>query len=172
MGKPAVNETSRVEITEHRPMEEALQHREENFRSLIEGISDIVVIADRDGIVRYVSPSVERVLGHKPIEVIGCSIFEFVHPDDLPGTQGAFAHWLQNPGTAPIPTEVRGRHKDGSWRVLESIGNNRLDDPAVAGIVVNMRDVTERMRVEGAMQYRTELEGLSPLSQPTLSTFR
>jgi signal transduction histidine kinase len=70
-----------------------------------------------------------------------------VHPEDLPVVRDAFTRALQHPGVT-VQAEYRVRHKDGSWRVLESLGRNLLAEPAVAGLVVNSRDITARTRAE------------------------
>src|SRR5439155_1580118 len=77
----------------------------------------------------------------------GRRAFELIHPDDRARLRAAFAYFLQRPGV-PIPVEYRARHKDGSWRHIEAIAVNRLDEAAIGGIVVNYRDVTERKGAE------------------------
>ena len=120
---------------------------EEQFRSLIENTSDIISVLDVDGVIRYLSPSIERVLGFRPAELVGTSGFDWFHPDDLPRARRAFAQALRQPG-ACWPIEQRFRHKDGSWRVLETIANNQLGDPAIRGIIVSGHDITDRKRTE------------------------
>jgi two-component system cell cycle sensor histidine kinase/response regulator CckA len=120
---------------------------EEQFRSLIENTSDIISVLDADGVIRYLSPSVERVLGFQPAELVGTSGFDCFHPDDLSRARRAFAQTLRQPG-ACWPIEQRFRHKDGSWRVLETIANNQLSDPAIRGIIVSGHDITDRKRTE------------------------
>ncbi len=154
-GKPAVAEAVAYDITERKRAEEALQRREEYFRSLIENALDVIVIVNRDGTMQYTSPSIERVLGYEPEELNGENIFDFVHPDDVPNATDTFADIIQNPST-PIRVETRIRHKDGSWHVLDSINNNLLSDPTVAGIVANFRDITERKQAEEALRERVK----------------
>jgi PAS domain S-box-containing protein len=143
------------DITERKQMEEALQESEEHFRALIENSSDAIAILNSDGTIRYESPSVERVLGYKPEELIGRDVLEFLHPDDVQSVANTFDASTKNPGQ-PAQMEVRFLHKDGSWRSMEGIGNNLLDDPKVNGIVVNYRDITERKRMEEALQQREQ----------------
>jgi PAS domain S-box-containing protein len=85
------------------------------------------------------------VLGYPPAERVDRSAFELVHPEDLPDARRAFARSLQSPGLR-LRTMLRVRHRDGSWRDAEVDAVNRLDEPAVGGVVVNFRDVTERRR--------------------------
>ncbi len=128
-------------------VEEALRKSEEHFRSLTENASDIVTILGDDGILRYVSPSVQRLLGYGANDLLGRNAFEFMHPDDLAPVMEALADAIQRPGS-PQTATFRFRHADGAWRVLESIGQARLDQPNAYSVIVNSRDVTERVRQE------------------------
>jgi PAS domain S-box-containing protein len=143
------------DITTRKQAEEALQRSEEYFRALIENASDIITILSAEGIIMYESPAFERVFGYAPEEVIGRDAAEFVHPEDLAKVRNAFARRIQKPGST-ASVEFRFLHKDGSWRVLESIGKNMLDNPAVKGIISNSRDVTERKLAEHALQASEE----------------
>ncbi len=125
------------------------------FRSLIENASDIITILEADGSIRYESPSLERVLGYRPHELLGKNVFDFIHPHDVSRLLDIFDAAKKALGFAP-PVEFRFRHKDGSWRVLQSIAKNLLDDPAIQGIVVNSRDMTERRRTEEALRTSEE----------------
>jgi nitrogen fixation negative regulator NifL len=123
---------------------------EVHFRSLIENASDIITIMEANGSIRYESPSLERILGYKPEELVGRNAFEFIHTDDVAQMQRIFTECLVRPGSVDSG-EFRFRHKDGSWRVLEGIGKNLLEDPAIRGIIVNCRDITERKRMDEAL---------------------
>src|ERR687897_591689 len=135
------------DITERKGVEKAIKESEERFRSLLQNTSDFITILEADGTVRYVSPAVERVTGYKPEGQIGTKAFASVHPDDRERALSIFAEVLKKRGLHP-PVEFRVLHKDGSWRYLEHVVNNLLDDPAVRGVVVNSRDVTERKEAE------------------------
>jgi diguanylate cyclase (GGDEF)-like protein/PAS domain S-box-containing protein len=130
---------------------------EARFRALVQNATDIITILEPDGIIRYQSPAIERILGYVPEELVGRLAFDFVHPEDLPGILGAFAAVVQTPGKV-LRVEYRFRHKDGSWRVLESTGANLLDDPTLRGVVVNSRDLTERRQAEE--RYRELFNGV------------
>ena len=140
-------------ITERKLAEEALRRSEERFRSLVRNVSDIITVLETDGTIRYESPSIERVLGYEPEELIGTSAFDYVHPEDAERVQSVFAEALKNQGVSPH-LEFRFRHQDGSWRYLEAVGNNLLADPSVRGMVINSRDITERKQAE---RERTQL---------------
>jgi len=152
-----------VDITERKRFEEALRHSEEYFRAITENASDIVVILNKKGTITYVSPSIERFSGYKSEELIGKSGLDCIMPADLPRAIIDFGKAILTKETA-IPNTFRVRHKDGSERVLEGLGKNLLDNPAVAGFVTNCRDVTERKKAEEALKKQmTHVERLNSL---------
>jgi PAS domain S-box-containing protein len=136
------------DITERKRTEEALRESEARFHALVQNALDIVMVTDAQGTVRYISPSIERVLGYRPEEMVGTNTAAYIHPDDLERALGELSEAASRPGVHPVAVETRVRHKDGSWRNLEGIANNLLDEPVVGGIVFNHRDVTERKRAE------------------------
>src|SRR6266550_3106792 len=135
--------------------EEALRRSEEHFRSLIENGSDIVTIVGENGVFRYASPSVERVLGYHPRELLERNAFDFVHPDDISVVAEALAGAIRHPGV-PQAAQFRFRAQDGVWRLLEAVGQARLDRSGSAQLIVNARDVTERRRQERALRENKE----------------
>jgi PAS domain S-box-containing protein len=135
--------------------EKSLKESEERFRSLVMNSSDTIAVFGPDGTRLYTSPSIERVLGYEPEDMVGGSAFDLVHPDDAPRVREEFAELARMPGTGQ-PFEVRLRHADGSWRFFESIGANLLDDPSVGGLVFNARDVTDRRQAEEALKESEE----------------
>lgn len=139
------------EITERLQMQTALERSEQRFRSLVQNSSDIVLVLDERSIVRSASPALTRVLGFAPDDVIGKSNVDLAHPEDVRLLQHAFLRAARSEGEL-IDLEVRFRHKNGSYRVLNILANNLLADPSVGGIVVNARDVTERAWSERADQ--------------------
>jgi PAS domain S-box-containing protein len=147
-----------LETGERKKAEAELRRSEEYYRSLIENALDVVTLIDGNGIVRYESPSVERVLGYKIDELIGQRGRVIFHPDELDLADHVLAQFLQNPNK-PISAEFRMRHKNGSWRTMQMTGKNLLDNPAVGGIVVSLRDVTENRNAESLLEeYRYNLE--------------
>ena len=142
-----VNKALQHEIAERLQAEEALKRSEELFRSLSENASDIISVIGGDGTFRYESPSIKRILGYTPEELIGQNVFDYVHPDDLKRLSHIFQEAINKPGSMRS-AEFRFRHKDSSWRILESIGKNLLGNEIVDGLVVNSRDVTQRKRIE------------------------
>src|SRR5215213_2054953 len=141
------------DVSERKKVEKVIIESEERFRSLVQYSSDIITILDTDGTVHYVSPAVERVTGYRPEEQVGTNAFDSVHPDDRKQALNTFAEVLKRPGLHP-PLEFRVPHKDGSWRYLEHVVNNLVDDPAVRGVVVNSWDVTERKALVEQLSYQ------------------
>src|SRR4030088_3019984 len=117
------------------------------FRVLVQNSTDAVAMLDADGTIRFASDSSARLLGYSIEERMGHSALDLMHPDDAQRARDALAECLRRPGV-PLAAEYRMRHKDGSWRNLESIAVNRLDEPAVAAIVVNYHDMTDRRLAE------------------------
>ena len=161
-GKPSHFVAQFQDITQRKGVEEAIKESEERFRALVQNASDIVAISDDDGTVRYVSPAVERVLGHRPEDLIGKSSIALMHPLDVPRARHFFTDVVGRPG-GTSSVDLRLRHVDGSWRHFESRCTNLLGDPAVRGIVINSRDVTRRKEAEARLKeaearYRTLVE--------------
>ncbi len=137
-------------ITERKRVEEALRTSEENFRELIENGSDIISQIDGRGTILYESPSIERVLGHRPNDIQGKKAFEFIHPDDIAAVANAISQGIANPG-AMYSIEYRFKHHDGTWRTLESVGKSIKSPSGATGAIVNSRDITDRKRAESAL---------------------
>jgi nitrogen fixation negative regulator NifL len=157
------------DVTERKRAEQALRRSEEYHRSLLDNALDLIVVLDAEAIVRYASPSVERLLGYHPDEMVGTSTLGRLHPDDLPRVGALLAKGRATPGfTASV--EYRIRHKDGTYRLFEAIASNLLDHPSVAGIIVNARDVTERRqsqetqeRLQEHLRHSEKLAAMSEL---------
>jgi len=124
---------------------------EDRFRTLIENSADAVSVTDSGGNVVFVSASVKQVLGYTPDQLDHRTAFDFVHDDDAVRARTHLASALARPGV-PITTLLRARHQDGKWRCIEVVTMNRLEDPALRGVVTNFRDVTERVRSEEALR--------------------
>src|SRR5712691_9682933 len=106
------------------------------FQVLVQNSSDAVAMLDPDGTICFASDSSVRLLGYSVEERMGRSALELMHPDDAHRARDSFLESLGRPGV-PLVAEYRMRHKNGTWRHLESITVNRLADPAVAAVVVN-----------------------------------
>jgi PAS domain S-box-containing protein len=151
------------DVTELRRAEEALRHSAQRFRSLIEHSSDLIVLLDADGRYTYLSPSFEAMLGYRLESWIGRDGFDLVWPDDRAQARRLFEGIINTPGLA-TPWQLRVQHADGTSRWLEGTSANHLADPAIAAIVVNCRDVTERKRMEAQFIQVQKMESIGRLA--------
>ncbi len=143
--------------------EAALRASEERFRALVENSSDTLLLLDAEGRVTYLTPSSMRHLGWQLDHIVGRSLLNVLHPDDRERAGERMAEAVANPGQ-PVTDEVRFHHADGSWRIMEGVAVSRLSDPAVAGVVVNARDITERRRLEDQLRQSQKLEAVGQLA--------
>src|SRR5205823_6589688 len=128
--------------------ERALQRSERRFRAMIERSSDVEVLHDpASGNIVYASPSLERVLGYKPEELVGRRSSYLLHPDHVDEQRRLSVELNREPGKV-VTTEVLLRHKDGAWRWFENTLTNMLNEASVNAVVMNLRDITERKLAE------------------------
>ncbi len=144
---------------EKKKAEAALASSEKRFRALIENAMEGIVLLrlgeNNKGIISYVSPSVTRVMGYTQEEALKVNPDEATHPDDLPIILDALRAVLHDP--AQIPTVAyRFRHKNGTWRWVESTVTNLLNEPSVAAIVLNYRDITEKKKSEARLRQQLD----------------
>jgi PAS domain S-box-containing protein len=128
-----------------------LKETEARQQAMISNISDVISILGTDGSVRYVSPSVERWFGWKPEDFIGQDRWITVHPDDLERVRTAFARFLDGE-VAESTIEYRYRCKDGGYKLVSLTAVDMSRDPAVGGVLINYRDITEQKRKEIALR--------------------
>ena len=155
------------DITDRKRAEDALRSSEERFRSLVQNASDMIAILNAEARVVYLSPASQRILGISSSDRLGRDGFELIHPKDQPRVKAMFDELLGKPGKS-LRTEYRVRHADGSWRVLESSMTHLLHNPAVNGVVVNSRDVSDRKRAEDRLLHDALHDALTGLPNRTL----
>ncbi|PYN80569.1 MAG: hypothetical protein DMD96_13715 [Candidatus Rokuibacteriota bacterium] len=131
---------------------------------LLEHASDMVSVIDQDGTVRYESPSVERLLGWRPEELVGTQLLDYVHPDDVALVRAAIAHRIADPTPVNPPTEFRVRARDGSWHVLAAMSRVTQDETGAVNLVVNSRDVTEQRALEERLRQAQRMESIARLA--------
>jgi diguanylate cyclase (GGDEF)-like protein/PAS domain S-box-containing protein len=141
------------------------------FRSLVHHSSDLITVVAGDGTIRYQSPSAERMLGRRAADLVGTALADLVHPDDRHHVTAALAKLLEAP-TATAELECRLQHGDGSWRHAESICTNLSDDPRVGGLVLNIRDVTERTALQQQLTHQAFHDPLTGLANRALFSDR
>ena len=125
-----------------RTAEGAVRASEERYRALVQQSADVIMIVDAEGRIVYTTPSAHYVFGRNPVEA-GRSLYRHVHPDDLAMVEATFSELVMDLSRDEV-LEFRVHYAPGGWRHVEARARNLLDHPAVAGIVVNLRDVTER----------------------------
>jgi PAS domain S-box-containing protein len=126
---------------------DALRSSEARFRAVVENSHDGIIFTDAESRILYRSPSYNRINGFTDEDRIGRSGFEIVHPDDVEDIRRQWAELIKHPEAA-FKAEYRIRHKDGTWRWIESRGSNLLADPNVRAVVVSSRDITESRQAE------------------------
>ncbi len=140
-----------VDITAAVSAEEELQESEEKFRGVAERSSDIIQLTDRTGRMMYISPSVKRILGFEPDELIGSPPEKLVHPDELPLVQDMIRKNIES-GGAVESIETRVLRKDGKYALLEVSVSPIIKDRAFAGMQIMARDVTERKAAQARIE--------------------
>ena len=142
----------------------ALTMSEQWLGALLAHSSDLIAVVDDQARMIYANEAARHMLGFVPDDQRGRSMFELIHPDDLEATVEKFFSATRQAGTA-LPAVFRFRAASGDWKVLEATATNRLDDPAIEGVVVNARDVTEQTNLSRAL--RTLGEGNQVLVRAT-----
>ena len=136
---------------------------ENYFRALIENSSDTTFIVDDQATVRYVSPSVGRVLGCSPRSMVGRGFLDLIDPADGPALMKAIEEVVQA-GATRAPVLFRFRLPDGQWRHLEAVGRILGEDSGKAQVVMNARDVTDRMALEQRLRQSHKMESIGRLA--------
>ncbi len=131
-----------------RSSEAALAKSEKYFRDMIENSTDLITVMSVDGTIRYESPSVSRSLGHPAHDFTGRNVFEFVHPDDISPARIRVEMILRGDQSDRPPLRLRLKHADGTYRIFESKAQTISDVDGNSVVVVNSRDITERVAIE------------------------
>lgn len=146
-----------------------LAQKENHFRSLVQGSSDVIMIAAPSGVLRYVSPAAAGVYGRSAEDLVGTELADLIHPEDL----GCVVHEVRrflaaSPQEEPTTRiECRFRSGDGGWLNVESTVNRHY-----GGLIFNSRDVTERVRLQAQLQHNAEHDPLTDLPNRALFTRR
>lgn len=144
------------DITKRKEAEIALKESEYKFRFLIENSADAIIIVNKKGEITFASTSLYKVTGHNPEDVIGLTSFDITHPEDKAALQQLFLELLEVPGSVRSIVHRRMK-KDGTYIWCNGTATNLLSEPAVKGVVINFRDITERIEYEEALM-RSNIE--------------
>ncbi len=143
--------------------ESAFERRSgERLRALVSNVLDVIIVVAPNGNLTYLSPSVERILGYTPEDLLGTNGFDLVRPDDLETAQRFFGEVISSGPEDHGLMEVRLLHRDGSWRYAEITASNRTDDERVGGVIVTVRDITERKKAEEELSRLASFPRLNP----------
>jgi PAS domain S-box-containing protein len=160
------------DLTERKRAEEALKRAEEKFRAYTENISDSISVVGADHKLTYVSPSIMGIIGYTPEETMEKDVPNYIHPDDLPIIAGAMARVLEHPGSTDT-VQYRMIHKNGSYVHVETTGVSMMDNPAVQGVVLAIRNITERKRAdEERQEFLNRLNKIASLAPGAIYQFR
>ncbi len=145
-----------IDISEILEAEKNIRESHEKFRTMIENSSDIISIIDENGTILFESQSVQRILGYDPLERIGTIALEKVHEEDRAMIERLLQNTIAMEATDSHVFEYRYRHKDGSWRYLETTAKNLIQNSLINGILLNSHDITEKKIAEKSMRKREE----------------
>ena len=163
-GAPTYTSAVVNDVTDRVVAEAEVAAGEERFRSLVHGVSDVISLHEADGRIAWISPSGPRLLGMGQAQRLD-DLWPFVHPEDEGRLSESFAAWKRG---SSRPVQYRLRRDDGEWVHCESVGVNLLENPAVAGVVVTTRDVTERKKAMDDLAYQAMHDCLTGLPNRTL----
>jgi diguanylate cyclase (GGDEF)-like protein/PAS domain S-box-containing protein len=150
--------------------ESAYQRSEARLSSLIKNSSDVICIVGKGGEVQYVSPSVQQTFGYDPDALAGGRLIDIVHPDDSQLVLSFIAAIAIQSASQFSTAEFRVRHSRECWRDVEALGTNLLADDAIAGIVLNIRDISERKAFQAELEHQAFHDTLTGL--PNRALFR
>ncbi|HEX8155559.1 MAG TPA: PAS domain S-box protein, partial [Thermoanaerobaculia bacterium] len=146
------------DVTERNRAERALRESKQRYRALVGDSYDAICLADSDGRIIYLNPTLHRMFGYDEEELLGQDGFALIHREDISRIEELRRELVARPG-ATVTFECRARQKSGEWRWLQGIAANLLDDPGVRALVLNYRDVTGRRRAELALRDDTRTAG-------------
>jgi two-component system cell cycle sensor histidine kinase/response regulator CckA len=158
------------DVTEREAAFQDIRHSEEHFRSIIENASDIIAIVELNGRIRYESPSIERVLGYPPNDLVGKHFIDLIHPDDAGRAADFLVRQVADPDVIQT-IELRTSHHGGTWRSFEIVAKNLVKDGEASAIVMNARDITERKLLQAQLVQANRLAGLGRLAATVAHEF-
>ena len=161
------NEKLKLEVGERKAVEQKLRASEGRFRSLVQRTSDLTVVTDVAGVVSYVSPASESLLGYAPDELLGRPLLAHVEPEERSDVGRAMTLLTEKPGEERT-IELHLRTRDGRVRLVEAVCQNLVQDPDIGGLVWNGRDVTDRRALEDELIHQALYDPLTGLPNRAL----
>lgn len=158
--------------------ESAARDNEARFRALVQHSSDVIMIVDPDGAIRYASPSMATVFGHAPATLVGANLMQLLHPDDVvAGTRflNELSHVAMPTGSTSagiLKCEWRLRSASGMWMTVDNVGTNLLEEPVIGGLVLNTRDVTEQSVIKQQYIHQAFHDPLTDLANRSLFLYQ
>ena len=159
--------------------ESTARNNEARFQALVQHSSDVIMILDPDGTIRYASPSMALVFGHDPATLVSARIESILHPDDLAPAllfleELARSKRSRAGGAAPgvLKREWRIRHANGAWLTVDNVGTNLLHEPVIGGLVLNTRDVTEQSVIKQQYMHQAFHDPLTDLANRSLFLYQ
>lgn len=140
-----------------------IRHRERRQEALLRHASDITAIVGTDGIVKYMNPAVERVIGGSLDEFLNRNWLDLIHPGDAERIAGQMAEVFAEPG-AKATFELRAQHEDESWRWLSVVAVNLVEERGIGGVVMNARDMTEERELRERLRFQAGHDALTGLA--------
>jgi len=139
---------------------EEVNRTQKRMQLLLENASEVITIYEKDGTVRYISPSVEKILGYRQEDIIDTTELDKVHPDSKEEVHEQFLYLVDHPEES-ITMQHQYLNSSNEYVWVEVTGTNQLEDPAIQGIIFNTRDITERRRAEQEERMRSKMQALS-----------
>ena len=156
-----------VDVTDRKETEQAVQKRADYFRSLVDNTVDVLIIMDKDGTIQFTSPSIEGMLGYGADELVDKSFLGLVHAEDLPALNKTLEEIQEKP-EATKAVAFRIQDQEGSWVSLKGTVRSLLEEPAVSGIAITLRDDSGRRKTEQGFQ--SQLDSLNVMHAIDLAT--
>jgi two-component system cell cycle sensor histidine kinase/response regulator CckA len=142
---------AQLDLHQHTRAAARAERNERRLQMLVDTAPAGFVLMDVTGVATFATTAITRLMGYTIEEVIGRDMFTLIHPDDVRHPMESFAYVIATPG-GKCSSEFRVLHKDGSWKWMEGVGQNFLDEPSIQAVAVNLWDISARKDAEAALR--------------------